>query len=147
MNLNKVQLIGRLGRNPEIRTFPNGGKVVNASIATTEKWRDRESGQIREHTEWHDLVFDGRLADLAGEKLNKGSLVYVEGNLRTRKGKDKETGLDRTKTEVHVNTMEFGPMPAAPRGADDGDAEGSGTRRQDRHRYVGDPNEDERAPF
>ncbi|WP_234305471.1 single-stranded DNA-binding protein [Diaphorobacter sp. J5-51] len=142
MNLNKVQLIGRLGRKPEIRTFPNGGKVANVSIATTEKWKDRESGQIREHTEWHDLAFNGRLADLVGENLDKGSLVYVEGSLRTRKWKDRETGLDRSKTEVAVDSVQFGP------------ATNPNTRNQERSQaddhgygYVGDPNLDERAPF
>lgn len=147
MNLNKVQLIGRLGRKPEIRTFPNGGKVANVSVATTERWRDRESGQIREHTEWHDLVFHGRNADLVGENLDKGSLVYVEGSLRTRKWKDRDTGQDRSKVEIHVDQVQFGPAPsnAARKAGADG-AQPSAESDIDQG-YFGDPNLDKRAPF
>ncbi len=147
MNLNKVQIIGRLGRKPEIRTFPNGGKVANVSVATTEKWKDRESGQIREHTEWHDLVFNGRLADLVAENLDKGSLVYVEGSLRTRKWKDRETGLDRSKTEIAVDTVQFGPsLNSTPRNQT-GRNQDQGSGHDHDSGYVGDPNMDERAPF
>ena len=153
MNLNKVQLIGRLGRKPEIRTFPNGGKMANVSIATSEKWKDRETGQIREHTEWHDLTFNGRLAELVGENLDKGALVYVEGSLRTRKWKERETGLDRSKTEISVDTVQFGPASAGA-----GNSQKSQSSQGNRHQeqghgqdpdfgYVGDPKLDDRAPF
>ena len=151
MNLNKVQLIGRLGRKPEIRTFPNGGKMANVSIATSEKWKDRETGQIREHTEWHDLTFNGRLAELVGENLDKGALVYVEGSLRTRKWKERETGLDRSKTEISVDTVQFGPASTGSTSKGPGN---QGSRSQDQGQgqdpsfgYMGDPNMDNRAPF
>ena len=103
-SLNKVMLIGHLGRDPEPRTFPDGGMVTNASIATTEKWTDKNTGQPVEHTEWHNLVFNGRLAEIAAQYLRKGSPVYVEGSIRTRKWQDKN-GQDRYTTEIRV--MQF----------------------------------------
>ena len=81
--LNKVTVIGRLGRDPELRTFQDGGKVTNVTVATTEKWKDKNSGEMKEHTEWHKVSFSGRLAEIASDYLQKGSLVYVEGSLRT----------------------------------------------------------------
>ena len=105
-SLNKVMLIGNLGRDPESRTFPNGGTVTNVSIATTETWKDRQSGDRREHTEWHNLVFHNRLAEIAAQYLRKGSPVYVEGRIRTRKWQDKN-GQDRYTTEVHVDEMQM----------------------------------------
>lgn len=103
-SINKVMLIGNLGRDPEPRTFPDGGMVTNASIATTEKWTDKQTGQPREQTEWHNLVFNGRLAEIAAQYLRKGSQVYVEGSIRTRKWQDKN-GQDRYTTEIRV--MQF----------------------------------------
>ena len=84
MSINKVMLIGHLGRDPEPRTFPDGGMVCNTSIATTEKWTDKQTGQPREQTEWHNLVFNGRLAEIAAQYLRKGAHVFVEGKIRTR---------------------------------------------------------------
>ncbi|MBQ7626173.1 MAG: single-stranded DNA-binding protein [Rhodocyclaceae bacterium] len=105
-SLNKVLLIGNLGRDPESRTFPNGGTVTNVSIATTDRWKDRQTGEQREATEWHNLVFHNRLAEIAAQYLRKGSPVYVEGSLRTRKWQDKN-GQDRYTTEIHVNEMQM----------------------------------------
>jgi single-strand DNA-binding protein len=105
-SLNKVMLIGHLGRDPEPRTFPDGGMVTNASIATTEKWTDKQTGQPVEHTEWHNLVFNGRLAEIAAQYLRKGSPVYVEGSIRTRKWQDKN-GIDRYTTEIRVTQLQM----------------------------------------
>lgn len=104
--LNKVTLIGNLGRDPENRTFPNGGSVCNVSLATTDTWRDRASGERREATEWHNLVFNDRLAEIASQYLRKGSRIYVEGNIRTRKYQDK-SGQDRYITEIRVREMKM----------------------------------------
>ena len=112
-SLNKVQLIGNLGRDPEFRAFSDGGSVANVSIATTEKWKDKESGEVREHTEWHNLVFHNRLAEIARDYLKKGSPIYVEGRLRTRKWQT-EGGEDRYTTEIRVDEMQMlGGKPEA----------------------------------
>ena len=99
-----VQLIGNLGRDPELRAFPNGGCVANVSLATTGRWKDRQTGEAREATEWHNIVFHDRLAEIAEQYLHKGSPVYVKGQLRTRKWQDKD-GQDRYTTEIHVDEM------------------------------------------
>lgn len=104
-SVNKVILVGNLGRDPEMRTFPSGDQVANVSLATTDKWRDKQSGEMREHTEWHRLVFNGRLAEIAGQYLRKGSQIYVEGSIRTRKWQDQATGQDRYSTEIRVDQM------------------------------------------
>ena len=106
-SLNKVILIGNLGRDPETRYLPSGDAVTNISIATTEKWKDKASGEMKEATEWHRVAFFGRLAEIAGEYLKKGSQVYVEGSLRTRKYQDKETGKDRYSTEIRGDEMKM----------------------------------------
>ena len=100
-SVNKVILIGNLGRNPEVRSMPNnGGRVANLSVATSERWKDRQSGEPREKTEWHRVViFDDKLVDVAERFLNKGSKVYLEGQLQTRKWQD-QSGQDRYTTEV-----------------------------------------------
>ena len=99
-SVNKVILVGNLGRDPEVRTMQNGGKVVNLALATSETWNDRQSGERRERTEWHRVViFDDRLADVAERYLRKGSKVFVEGQLQTRKWQD-QSGQDRYSTEV-----------------------------------------------
>ncbi|MSU89986.1 single-stranded DNA-binding protein [Rhodobacteraceae bacterium 2CG4] len=99
-SVNKVILIGNLGADPEVRTFQNGGKVCNLRIATSERWRDRNTGENRERTEWHSVaIFNERLADLAQQYLRKGSKVYIEGQLETRKWQD-QSGQDRYSTEV-----------------------------------------------
>jgi len=108
--INKVILIGNLGNDPETRFFPDGGAVTNASIATSESWKDKQTGQMQERTEWHRVVFrdrgNYRLGQIAGEYLKKGSKVYVEGSLRTRKWQDKE-GQDRYTTEIVANEMQM----------------------------------------
>ncbi|MEQ4621170.1 single-stranded DNA-binding protein [Providencia vermicola] len=100
--VNKVILIGNLGQDPEIRYMPNGGAVVNLTLATSESWRDKQTGEMREKTEWHRVVIFGKLAEVAGEYLKKGSQVYIEGSLQTRKWAD-QSGQDRYTTEVVVN--------------------------------------------
>jgi len=99
--INKVILVGNLGNDPEIRYMPNGGAVANITIATSESWRDKATGEQREKTEWHRVALFGKLAEVAGEYLRKGSQVYVEGQLQTRKWQD-QNGQDRYTTEVVV---------------------------------------------
>lgn len=105
-SVNKVILIGNLGRDPETRYLPSGDAVTNISIATTEKWRDK-GGEQQEHTEWHRVAFFGKTAEIAGEYLKKGSPVYVEGRIRTRKWQDKESGQDRYSTEIVADRMQL----------------------------------------
>lgn len=104
--VNKVILIGNLGKDPEVRYFPSGDAVANATLATTESWKDRQTGEAKEATEWHNLVFPGKLGEIAGKYLRKGSKVYVEGSLRTRKWQDKN-GQDRYTTEIRVGEMQM----------------------------------------
>lgn len=104
--INKVILIGNLGNDPEVRYMPNGNAVTTISVATSENWKDRETGQLQERTEWHRIVFFNRLAEIAGEYLKKGAKVYVEGSLRTRKWQDK-AGQDRYTTEIVANEMQM----------------------------------------
>ena len=105
-SVNKVIIVGNLGRDPEMRTFPSGDRVANVTIATTDKWKDKTSGEMKEHTEWHRVVFHARLAEIAGEYLRKGSQAYVEGSLRTRKYTDKD-GNERSITEVRADTLQL----------------------------------------
>lgn len=108
--VNKVILVGNLGNDPETRFFPDGGAVTNASLATSETWKDKQTGQMQEKTEWHRVVFrdrgNFRLGQIAGEYLKKGSKVYVEGRLQTRKWQDK-AGVDHYTTEVLANEMQM----------------------------------------
>lgn len=99
--VNKVILVGNLGQDPEIRYMPNGGAVANLTLATSESWRDKQTGEPKEITEWHRVVIFGKLAEVAGEYLKKGSQVYIEGQLKTRKWQDQQ-GADRYSTEVNV---------------------------------------------
>tara|TARA_Y100000588_G_scaffold87175_4_gene92848 strand:+ start:3316 stop:3822 length:507 start_codon:yes stop_codon:yes gene_type:complete len=99
--VNKVILVGNLGNDPEIRYMPNGGAVANITVATSETWRDKATGEQREKTEWHRVALFGKLAEVAGEYLRKGSQVYIEGQLQTRKWQD-QSGQDRFTTEVVV---------------------------------------------
>ncbi|ATA20308.1 MAG: single-stranded DNA-binding protein SSB1 [Gibbsiella quercinecans] len=100
--VNKVILVGNLGQDPEVRYMPNGGAVANITLATSESWRDKATGEQKEKTEWHRVVLFGKLAEVAGEYLRKGSQVYIEGQLQTRKWQD-QSGQDRYTTEVVVN--------------------------------------------
>ena len=105
-SVNKVILIGNLGADPETRYSTEGAAITNIRMATTDRWKDKGSGEMREQTEWHRVVFFGRLAEIAGEYLKKGSPVYVEGRLRTRKWTDKE-GNDRYTTEITADQMQL----------------------------------------
>ena len=105
-SVNKVILIGNLGRDPEVRYTPNGDSITNINIATTDTWKDKATGDKKEATEWHRVVFFGRLAEIAGQYLKKGRQVYVEGALRTRKWQDKE-GQERYTTEIVANEMKM----------------------------------------
>ena len=141
--VNKVILIGNLGADPETRAMPSGSSVANLRIATTESWRDKQSGEQQERTEWHRVALFGRLAEIAGEYLRKGSQVYIEGSLRTRKWQDKQ-GNERYTTEIVANDMQMlggrggaggggggGPAPresadyGAPAGGGGGSGEGT----------------------
>jgi single-strand DNA-binding protein len=104
--VNKVILVGNLGRDPEVRYMPSGNAVANVTLATTESWKDKQTGEKQERTEWHSVVFYSRLAEIAGEYLKKGSQVYVEGSLRTRKWQDKN-GNDRYTTEIIASDMQM----------------------------------------
>lgn len=106
-SVNKVILVGNLGRDPEVRYSADGAAICNISIATTSQWKDRNTGERREETEWHRVVFYNRLAEIAGEYLKKGRSVYIEGRLKTRKWQDKETGQDRYSTEVVADQMQM----------------------------------------
>jgi single-strand DNA-binding protein len=121
-SVNKVILIGNLGRDPETRYMPDGGAITNISIATTETWKDK-AGEKQEKTEWHRVAFFGKLAEIAGEYLKKGSQVYVEGRLQTRKWQDKE-GVDKFTTEIVADRMQMlGSRSGAGGGAGGGDRE------------------------
>ena len=104
--INKVILVGNLGSDPETRAMPSGAYVTNISVATSESWKDKQTGDQKERTEWHKIVFFGRLAEIASEYLRKGSQVYVEGSLRTNKWQDKE-GRDRYTTEIVASEMQM----------------------------------------
>lgn len=117
-SLNKVQIIGNCGKDPEIRYMPSGSAVAKVSVATTEKWKDKQTGDSKEKTEWHNLVFFGRLGEIVGEYVHKGSPIYVEGQLRTNKWQDKN-GVDRYTTEIVVREMQLlGGKPAGQGGQD-----------------------------
>ncbi len=105
-SVNKAIIVGNLGRDPETRYMPDGAAITNVSVATTFTWTDKASGEKKEDTEWHRVVFRGRLAEIAGEYLKKGSQVYVEGRIRTRKWQDKE-GNDRYTTEIMADVMQM----------------------------------------
>ena len=104
--VNKVILVGNLGRDPETRYKPDGGAVTNITVATSETWKNKETGQPEERVEWHKVVFFNRLAEVAGEYLKKGSKVYIEGQLRTRKWQD-QSGQDRYTTEIVASEMQM----------------------------------------
>ena len=105
-SVNKVIVVGNLGRDPETKYMPDGNAITNVSVATSFQWNDKTSGEKKEETEWHRVVFRGKLAEIAGEYLKKGSQVYVEGRLRTRKWQDKE-GQDKYTTEIVADRMQM----------------------------------------
>lgn len=106
-SVNKVILIGNLGKDPEVRYTPNGLAVANITIATSEVWKDKTTGENQERTEWHRVALYSRLAEITGEYLRKGSKVFIEGRLQTRKWQDKTTGQDRYTTEIIADTLEM----------------------------------------
>ena len=127
-SVNKVILVGNLGRDPETRTFPSGDQICNVTLATTDKWKDKQTGEPKEATEWHRLVFNGRLADIAAQYLRKGSQIYVEGQIRTRKYTDKD-GVEKYATDIRVDQMQMlgsRQGQGAPSGDDDGYGGGGG---------------------
>lgn len=105
-SLNRAMIIGNLGRDPEVRYMPNGDAVCNINVATTENWKDKSSGERREATEWHRVTLFGKLAEIAGQYLKKGSQVYLSGKIKTRKWQDKD-GQDRYTTEIHADEMKM----------------------------------------
>lgn len=161
--INKVILVGNLGNDPETRYTPSGSAITTISIATSEQWTDKQSGQKQERTEWHRVKFFGRLAEIAGEYLKKGRQVYVEGSLRTDKYTDKQ-GVERYTTDIIANEMQMlGGMGegggagggggggqrerGAPRGGAQDDRGGGGGARQDSQRPPMDDNFDDDIPF
>ncbi len=119
-SVNKVIIVGNLGKDPEIRTFPDGGTICNVTIATSRQWKDKTSGEKQEETEWHRVVFRDRLAEIAGEYLRKGKQVYVEGRLKTRKYQDKD-GAEKFITEITAYEMQ---MLGNREGMGDGESRG-----------------------
>ena len=129
-SVNKVILVGNLGRDPEVRSFPNGGKVVNLRIATSETWRDKQSGERKERTEWHSVaIFNENLGRIAEQYLRKGSKVYLEGQLETRKWQD-QSGQDRYSTEVVLRPYR-GELTLLDKRDDAGGGEGRYTRQDE----------------
>lgn len=105
-SLNKVQIIGNLGRDPETRYMPSGDAITNITVATTDSWKDKATGEKKDQTEWHRITFFGKLAEIAGQYLKKGSQVYVEGSLRTRKYTDKD-GVEKYATDIKADSMQM----------------------------------------
>ena len=128
-SVNKVILVGNLGQDPEVKYMPSGGAVANVSIATSDRWKDKQTGEQRERTEWHRLVFFNRLAEIVGGYLQKGSAVYVEGRLQTRKWQGQD-GQDRYTTEIVVNEMQM--LGGRGGGQSGGSAQFGGGQQQQR---------------
>ena len=132
--VNKVILIGNLGQDPEVRFMPSGGAVANINIATTEVWNDKQTGQRQERTEWHRVVFFNKLAEVAQQYLKKGSRVYVEGKLQTRKWQD-QNGVDRYTTEIVSNDMQM--LDSMPQGGQQGGYQQQGGQQQGGYQQQG----------
>jgi single-strand DNA-binding protein len=123
--VNKVILVGNLGKDPEVKYFPNGDAFCNLTLATTDSWTDKTSGEKKERTEWHNVVFTRKLAEIAGQYLKKGSQIYVEGSLRTRKWE--KDGVERYTTEIQVSDMQMlGGKPGGGTGSMEGGGGGGG---------------------
>lgn len=121
-SVNKVIIVGNLGKDPDTRYMPSGDAMTNCAIATTDKWKDKSSGEQKEATEWHRVAFFGKLAEIAGQYLKKGSQVYIEGKLRTRKWTDKD-GVEKYTTEIIADSMQMlGQRPAGDGGQQRGSA-------------------------
>ena len=141
-SVNKVILIGNLGQDPEVKSFQNGGRIANLRIATSENWKDKQSGENKERTEWHNVAMFGRLGEIAGEYLKKGSKVYIEGSLRTRKWQDKQ-GQDRYTTEIIANEMQMLDSRGGGMGGGGGDYGGGGGGGGGRGRQQNSPPPDD----
>lgn len=158
--VNKVILVGNLGQDPEVRYMPSGGAVANITLATSESWRDKATGEQKEQTEWHRVVLFGKLAEVAGEYLRKGSQVYIEGQLRTRKWTD-QSGAEKYTTEIVVNVggvmqmlggRQAGSTPAGGGQQQSGSPSGGGQARQQSRSAPTQPSEppmdfDDDIPF
>ena len=149
--INKAIIVGNLGRDPEVRYTANGSAVANITVATSESWKDKQSGERQERTEWHRVVFFGRLAEIAEEYLKKGSQVYIEGSIRTQKWQDKESGQDRYTTEIVARDMQMlGSRGGDSSGASDDDyssAASSATASSGGGASGGDADLDDDIPF
>ena len=106
-SVNKVIIVGNVGRDPETRSFPSGDKVATISLATTDRWRDRNTGENKEATEWHRVVFSQKLAEIVEKHVRKGAQLYIEGSLRTRKWTDQASGQERYATEIRADAMQM----------------------------------------
>lgn len=127
--VNKVILIGNLGKDPETKSFPSGGSITNATLATSESWKDKQTGEMKENTEWHNLVFNDKLGEIVAKYLKKGSKIYVEGSLRTRSWE--KDGVKRYTTEIRVSEMQM--LDGKPGGsAPMGESSGGGYSRSER---------------
>ena len=148
--INKAIIVGNLGRDPEVRYTANGNAIANITVATTESWKDKQSGERQEKTEWHRVVFFGRLAEVAGEYLKKGAQVYIEGRLQTRKWEDK-SGQERYTTEIVANEMQMlGSRGDGTTGTSNDDSSGearSATDSSGSGASGGDPDLDDDIPF
>ncbi len=154
--VNKVILVGNLGQDPEVRYMPNGGALANITLATSESWRDKTTGEQKEKTEWHRVVLFGKLAEVAGEYLRKGSQVYIEGKLTTRKWTD-QAGIEKYTTEIHVNvggTMQMlgGRQPQGGQSAQHAPQQSGSSNSSRQHQPVQQNNEppmdfDDDIPF
>ena len=149
--VNKAIIVGNLGRDPEVRYTANGSAVANITVATSESWKDKQSGERQERTEWHRVVFFGRLAEIAEEYLKKGAQVYIEGSIRTQKWQDKESGQDRYTTEIVARDMQMlGSRGGEASGASDDDyssATRSATASSGGGASGGDADLDDDIPF
>lgn len=124
-SVNKVIIVGNLGRDPEVRYMPSGDAVANIAVATTDKWKDKQTGEQKEQTEWHRVSFFGKLAEIVGQYLTKGSQIYIEGKLQTRKYTDKD-GVEKFATEIRADTMQM----LGSRQGGDGGQQNSAPRQQ-----------------
>ena len=149
--INKAIIVGNLGRDPEVRYTANGSAVANVTVATSESWKDKQSGERQERTEWHRVVFFGRLAEIVEEYLKKGSQVYIEGSIRTQKWQDKESGQDRYTTEIVARDMQMlGSRGGEASGASDDNYSGgarSAGGSSGGGATGGDPDLDDDIPF
>lgn len=151
MSVNKVILIGNIGQDPELRKLPNGDSVANVSLATSKKWRDKTTGETKEKTEWHRVVFFGKTADAVAQYCPKGSTIYVEGELETRKWTDNE-GVERYTTEIRANMMDIQKTPQNGQ-QQSGHQSGQQRQQQQRQQTGGqnagsqNNNRDDGAPF